>query len=203
MNLVQALYLNNDVKPFDNEKVRQAMCYAVNVDEHPRPDRATATAPRSAPPSILPSPSTLTHSLADAYPYDRGQGQSSCWLTPGMPMASAMTITVPSNYTPHVNVAQVLVEQLAAVGITATIKPVEWETWVSATPITNRNFESHGRRLRCRHPDARALMLQPLDERQSDKNMINYSNNPEYDKVHAGGQRVHRRRKADRAVQAG
>ncbi|MFQ9410860.1 MAG: ABC transporter substrate-binding protein [Evtepia gabavorous] len=33
MNLVQALYLNNDVEPFDNEKVRQAMCYAVNVDE--------------------------------------------------------------------------------------------------------------------------------------------------------------------------
>ena len=33
MNLVQALYLNNDVEPFDNEKVRQAMCYAVNVEE--------------------------------------------------------------------------------------------------------------------------------------------------------------------------
>ena len=33
MNLVQALYLNNGVEPFDNEKVRQAMCYAVNVDD--------------------------------------------------------------------------------------------------------------------------------------------------------------------------
>lgn len=31
MNLVQALYLNNKVKPFDNEKVRQALCYAVVV----------------------------------------------------------------------------------------------------------------------------------------------------------------------------
>ena len=31
MNLVQALYLNNKVKPFDNEKVRQALCYAVDV----------------------------------------------------------------------------------------------------------------------------------------------------------------------------
>lgn len=27
------------------------------------------------------------------------------------------------------NVAEVLVEQLAQVGITATINPVEWETW--------------------------------------------------------------------------
>jgi peptide/nickel transport system substrate-binding protein len=32
MNLVQALYLNNAVAPFDNELVRQALCYAVDVD---------------------------------------------------------------------------------------------------------------------------------------------------------------------------
>ena len=32
MNLVQALYLNNDVEPFDNELVRQAMCYAIDKD---------------------------------------------------------------------------------------------------------------------------------------------------------------------------
>ena len=30
MNLVQAMYLNNAAAPFDNEKVRQALCYAVN-----------------------------------------------------------------------------------------------------------------------------------------------------------------------------
>ena len=33
MKLVQALYLNNDVKPFDDVRVRQAMYYAVNVPE--------------------------------------------------------------------------------------------------------------------------------------------------------------------------
>ena len=31
MNLVQALYLNNAVAPFDNELVRQALCYAVDA----------------------------------------------------------------------------------------------------------------------------------------------------------------------------
>ena len=30
MNLVQALYLNNAEPPFDNELVRQALCYAVD-----------------------------------------------------------------------------------------------------------------------------------------------------------------------------
>ena len=33
MNLVQALYLNNAVEPFNNVKVRQALCYAANRQE--------------------------------------------------------------------------------------------------------------------------------------------------------------------------
>ncbi len=42
-----------------------------------------------------------------------------------------MTITVPSNYQPHMDTAQVLVQQLAAVGVRATIQPIEWESWIS------------------------------------------------------------------------
>lgn len=30
MNLVQAIYLNNQAKPFDNQLVRQALCYAID-----------------------------------------------------------------------------------------------------------------------------------------------------------------------------
>ena len=33
MNLVQALYLNNAVEPFSIEKVRQALCYAVDKQQ--------------------------------------------------------------------------------------------------------------------------------------------------------------------------
>ena len=33
MNLIQALYLNNKEKPFDDVKVRLALCYAVNRQE--------------------------------------------------------------------------------------------------------------------------------------------------------------------------
>ena len=77
------------------------------------------------------------------------------------------------------NVAQVLVEQLAKVGITATIKPVEWETWVSDT-YTNRNFESTVIGFDAATLSAGALLNRWMSD--NDKNMINY-NNPEYDKV--------------------
>ena len=30
MNLVQAVYLNNAVAPFDNQQVRQALCCAID-----------------------------------------------------------------------------------------------------------------------------------------------------------------------------
>ncbi|MBQ1603896.1 MAG: ABC transporter substrate-binding protein, partial [Oscillospiraceae bacterium] len=33
MNLVQAVYLNNAVEPLNNEKVRQALCYAIDREE--------------------------------------------------------------------------------------------------------------------------------------------------------------------------
>ena len=33
MNLVQGLYLNNSFEPFQNEQVRQALCYGIDRDE--------------------------------------------------------------------------------------------------------------------------------------------------------------------------
>ena len=33
MKLVQALYLNNAVAPFDDVRVRQALCYAIDVQQ--------------------------------------------------------------------------------------------------------------------------------------------------------------------------
>lgn len=177
MNLVQALYLNNDVKPFDNEKVRQAMCYAVNVDEIL--DLTSEGHGTKIGTSIYPAfTKYFDASLADAYPYDVDKAKQ-LLADAGYADGFSMSITVPSNYTPHMNVAQVLVEQLAKVGITATIKPVEWETWVSDT-YTNRNFESTVIGFDAATLSAGALLNRWMSD--NDKNMINY-NNPEYDKV--------------------
>ena len=53
----------------------------------------------------------------------------------------SFSISVPSNYQPHIDVAQVLVEQYKKIGVNATIQLVEWNSWLSDV-YTDRKFES-------------------------------------------------------------
>ncbi len=179
MNLVQALYLNNAEKPFDNELVRQAMCWAINVDEILQlTEDGHGTKIGS---SIYPNfHKYFDASLADTYGYDVDKAKD-LLMQAGYPDGFSMTITVPSNYTPHMQTAEVIVEQLAKVGITATINRVEWETWVSEI-YGGRKFQSTVVGFDAATLSAGAL----LDRWVSDngKNMINY-NNPDYDDLMA------------------
>ncbi len=128
MNLVQALYLNNSVKPFDDVRVRQALCYA--IDKQGVIDLAFDGYGIPLGTSMFPSFSKYYDaSLTDYYTPDTAKAKE-LLTEAGYPDGFEMTITVPSNYTPHVNTATVLVEQLREVGITATIKQVDWSTWL-------------------------------------------------------------------------
>ena len=177
MNLVQAVYLNNAVEPFNNEKVRQAMCYAVNVDDILELTAAGYGAKLGS--SIYPSfTKYFDESLVDYYDYDVEKAKS-LLAEAGYPDGFSMTITIPSNYTPHMNVGEVLVEQLAQVGITATIEPVEWETWLTEV-YAGRNFESTVIGFDAATLNAGALLNRWMSTNES--NMINYDN-PDYDAV--------------------
>ncbi len=177
MNLVQALYLNNDKEPFDNEKVRQAMCYAVNVK-----DILNLTGEGHGTQigtSIYPAfTKYFEESLSDAYPHDTEKAKQ-LLKEAGYEDGFSMTITVPSNYTPHMNVAEVLVEQLAQVGITATLEPVEWETWLSRV-YAGRDFEGTVVGFDASNLSAGALLNRWTSD--DENNMINYDN-AAYDKI--------------------
>ena len=75
--------------------------------------------------------------------------------------------------------AEVLVQQLAAIGVTAAIEPIEWESWVSDVYV-GRQFQSTVVGVDASNMTARAL----LERFTSDygKNFINYSD-PAYDQL--------------------
>ncbi len=182
MNLVQALYLNNAVEPFDNELVRQALCYA--IDKQAIIDLAFDGYGSPIGSSMYPAfGKYFDESLTDYYPHDTEKAKE-LLAQASYPDGFSMTITVPSNYKPHMDTAQVLVQQLAEVGITAEIQAVEWESWVSDA-YTNRQFQSTVVGVDASNMTARALLERFTST--ADNNFINYSN-ADYDALFAQAQ---------------
>ena len=175
MNLVQALYLNNAEKPFDDVRVRQALCYA--VDKQAIIDLAFDGSGSPTGSSMYPAfGKYFDDSLTNYYTKDVEKAKS-LLAEAGYPDGFDMTITVPSNYKPHMDTAEVLVQQLAQIGVNAAIEPIEWESWVSDV-YAGRQFQSTVVGVDASTMTARAL----LERFTSDygKNFINY-NNAEYD----------------------
>ena len=102
----------------------------------------------------------------------------------GYPDGFSFTITVPSNYQPHVDTATVLVEQLAAVGVNAEIQLVDWNTWVNDV-YGGRNFQSTVVGFDSSTLNASGMLARWVSD--NDKNMINY-NNADYDAAYAAAQ---------------
>ncbi|MDR2246188.1 MAG: ABC transporter substrate-binding protein [Treponema sp.] len=128
-NSVQLLALNNAVPPLDDVRVRQALNYAVDPQEiidaafygHGEPSGS----------ALIPGLSRYYEaSLKNPYPLDIDRAKS-LLASAGYGQGFPLEITVPSNYTMHVDTAQVIVNQLAKIGVTAAIKLVDWPAWLS------------------------------------------------------------------------
>ena len=182
MNLVQAMYLNNAVEPFTDERVRQALCYAVDVDAMLAltADGHGTKVGSSMYPAFT---KYFDPSLAGAYPHDPQRAQE-LLTEAGYPDGFSFTITVPSNYQPHVDTAVVLAEQLSAVGVTAEINLVDWNTWLEDV-YAGRNFEATVVGFDSSILAASGMLARWVSD--DDKNMINY-NNPDYDAAYAAAQ---------------
>jgi peptide/nickel transport system substrate-binding protein len=171
MNLVQALYLNNAVAPFDDSRVRQALCYAVDpqeILELTADGQGTILGS-----SMFPAFSKYyMEELNDTYPQDIEKAKA-LLAEAGYPDGFSFTITVPSNYQPHIDTAQVLVEQLKAIGVDAQINLVEWDSWLSDV-YTDRNFESTVVGVDASSLTASALLSR--FESTASNNFINYQN---------------------------
>lgn len=181
-NMVQAMYLNNAVEPFNNEKVRQALSYAINKQEIIDFMADGKGTPIGS--SMFPAfGKYYMEELNDVYPTDIEKAKE-LLAQAGYPDGFTFTITVPSNYQPHIDTATVLAEQFKAIGVTANIEMIEWESWLSDV-YSARNYEATVVGVDASNLTAGALLHRFVSTAHN--NFVNY-NNPEYDAAYEKAQ---------------
>lgn len=177
MNLVQALYLNNAVEPFNDVRVRQALCYAVDIDEIMlivSDGKGTELGS-----SMFPAfGKYYMPELNDTYNTDIEKAKA-LLAEAGYADGLSFTISVPSNYQPHIDTAQVLVEQFKKIGVDAQIQLIEWDSWVSDV-YQGREFQSTVVGIDASNITGASLLQRFTSE--APKNFINYKN-PAYDEA--------------------
>ncbi len=181
-NVVQALFLNNAVKPLDNVKVRQAIAYALDKEEiDDFVGGGTGALISSA---MLPTLTTYYVDLNDTYGNTANVEKAKELLKEaGYPDGFDLTITIPSNYEFHMQTGQVVVEQLKAAGINATIQAVDWNTWYDDAYV-GRKYTATISGITC---DLTPGYLLNRFQSDSKKNFINYAN-AQYDEIYKKAQ---------------
>ena len=177
-NMVQLLALNNAQKPFDDERLRKALNYALDVNGIIEAAFYGHGEPSGSP--LIPGlKNVYDESLRDPYPRDIEKAKA-LMREAGFPNGFSLEITVPSVYTMHVDTAQVIVSQLSEAGINASIRLVDWGTWLSEVYF-GRNYQATIISLDANTVSPRSFLFRYVSGDNS--NFINFKN-PEYDRVY-------------------
>jgi peptide/nickel transport system substrate-binding protein len=177
-NSVQLLALNNDVKPLDDLRVRQALNYAIDTQEIIDTAFYRRGKPSGSP--LIPGfTKYYNRDLENPYPYNVERAKA-LLRDAGFAGGFSLAITVPSNYTMHVDTAQVIVNQLDRIGVKASIHLVDWATWL-ADIYRGRKFEATIISLDASNNSPRGFLSRYLSTGGS--NFINFKNE-NYDKVY-------------------
>jgi len=172
--MVQRLVLNNAAPPLDDIRVRRALNYG--IDRQGIIDMAFFGRGRPAGGPVIPGLAAYYEpSLVAAYPHDPGKAIALLAEAGfgGGGEGLSLEITVPSNYTQHVDTAQVIVAQLARIGVDASILLVDWATWL-AEVNRNRNYQATVISVDGRTASPRSFLARYRSD--SGSNFINFSN---------------------------
>jgi len=177
-NTVQLLLLNNAQSPMDDLRVRQAVSYAIDIQGIIDTAFFGYGEPSGSP--LIPALTYVyNESLRDPYPRNIDRARD-LLAEAGYPNGLSLEIVVPSNYTMHVDTAQVIVNQLSPAGINASIRLVDWGTWLTEVR-QDRNYAASIISL-----DARDISPRSFLGRYHSANSGNFMNfsNAEYDRLY-------------------
>ncbi len=143
-NMVQLWALNNAVEPLNDPLVRQALNLA--IDKEALIDFVMFGYGEPIHSGMSPA---MGEFFNDDLTNEEGAPQNTAnierakelLVEAGYPDGFDLEITVPSNYVVHVQTGEVIVQQLADVGITATLEPVDWGTWLERV-YTGRDYQT-------------------------------------------------------------
>jgi peptide/nickel transport system substrate-binding protein len=175
---VQMMAINNVFPPFDDIKIRRAINHGVDIQGIIDSAFFGMGEPSTSP--VIPGLKNY-YEKNSSYVYDpalarklleeAGYGGSAKKL--------GLEITVPSNYTMHVDTAQVIAAQLQQIGVDTSIKLVDWASWLSEV-YRNRKYQATIISVDAPNISPRSF----LSRYRSDAggNFINF-NNTNYDRV--------------------
>jgi peptide/nickel transport system substrate-binding protein len=124
------LGINNQKKPFDDKRVRQALNYAVNKDAIVRDVLKGTGTPSRGP--VLPNTWAADAALK-AYPYDPGRAKK-LLAEAGYPNGFSTTLWVPesgSGMQAPVAMSTVMQSNLKAVGVNVSLQTMEWGAFLA------------------------------------------------------------------------
>ena len=179
MNLVQAMYLNNAWGPLQDVRVRQALCYAIDRQQILDLVNGGMGSPLGS--SMYPAFGKYYTDLTGRYTRDVEKAKN-LLKAAGYENGFDLTITAPGNYQIHVDTAQVIAEQLKAIGVNCTIDTVEWSAWLENV-YQKRDYQATV----VGFDTSAAMTAQSLlarFESSSGKNVCNFGS-ADYDKAYA------------------
>jgi peptide/nickel transport system substrate-binding protein len=158
--------MNHQRPPLDNVKVRQAISHA--VDRQALLDVAYTGGTLIG--AFIDSGNPYYVDYSGRYPYDPQKAEA-LLAEAGYADGFNVTLTLPQNYSPHVNAGNMVQNMLKQVGIEAKIQLVDWGTWISEV-YRGKNYDitmiGHTGKL---DPDGRLKGFGNPEE-----NYINYDN---------------------------
>jgi peptide/nickel transport system substrate-binding protein len=175
---VHLMAFNNASPPLNDIRVRKAINYGVDIQGIIDGAFFGKGAPSGSP--VIPGLSAY-YDGSLSYPHDPQKARE--LLTEAGfddTHKPSLEITVPSEYTMHIDTAQVIVNQLEQIGINASVKLVDWNTWLSDV-YRGRNYQATVISLDSPVVSARNFLARYRSDNSG--NFLNFSNK-EFDKTY-------------------